>query len=100
MKHLFRLLLISLSLVAVLAHAKVVDKIVAIVNDQVITMSDVEKFKKKLSTGGLVDEAASLIISKILPDALRHRYAAPVQRTAFSAVSVFLALRGREAPTP
>lgn len=39
------------------AHAKVVDKIVAIVNDNPVTMSDVEKFKKKLQTGGLVDDA-------------------------------------------
>lgn len=36
---------------------KTVDKIVAIVNDQVITLSDVERFKKKLSTGGLVDDS-------------------------------------------
>jgi peptidyl-prolyl cis-trans isomerase SurA len=39
------------------AVAKPVDKIVAIVNDQLITLSDVEKFKKKLATGGLVDDA-------------------------------------------
>lgn len=38
-------------------HAKPVDKIVAIVNDQIITLSDTEKFKKKLQTGGLVDDA-------------------------------------------
>lgn len=37
--------------------ARVVDKIVAIVNDQLITMSDVDKFKKRLATGGLVDDA-------------------------------------------
>lgn len=41
----------------VVASAKVMDKIVAIVNDQVVTLSDVEKFKKKLQTGGLVDDA-------------------------------------------
>ncbi len=39
------------------ANAKLVDKIVAIVNDQPITLSDVEKFKSKLKTGGLVDDA-------------------------------------------
>src|SRR4051812_9491900 len=37
--------------------AKVVDKVVAIVNDQPVTMSDMEKYKKKLQTGGLVDDA-------------------------------------------
>lgn len=45
-------LLVSLS-----AFAKPVDKIVAIVNDQPITLSDTEKFRKKLATGGLVDDA-------------------------------------------
>ena len=39
------------------AHAKLVDKIVAIVDDQIITLSDTEKFKRKLQTGGLLDEA-------------------------------------------
>jgi peptidyl-prolyl cis-trans isomerase SurA len=40
-----------------IAQAKLVDKVVAIVNDQVITLSDIDKFKKKLATGGLVDDA-------------------------------------------
>ena len=52
----FRFLAISNGGTAI-AQAKVVDKIVAIVNDQLITMSDVEKFKKELQTGGLVDDA-------------------------------------------
>jgi peptidyl-prolyl cis-trans isomerase SurA len=39
------------------AQAKTVDKIVAIVNDQPITLSDIEKFRKKLQSGGLVDDA-------------------------------------------
>lgn len=39
------------------ALAKVVDKVVAIVNEDPITLSDVEKFRKRLSTGGLVDDA-------------------------------------------
>lgn len=43
--------------VSLSTSAKVVDKIVAIVNDQVITLTDIEKFKKRLSTGGLVDDA-------------------------------------------
>ncbi|MBX3020495.1 MAG: peptidylprolyl isomerase [Bdellovibrionales bacterium] len=51
-----RLVLLVLFLTGV-AHAKVVDKIVAIVNDQPLTLSDVEKFKRKLQSGGLVDDA-------------------------------------------
>ena len=39
------------------AKTKLVDKIVAIVNDQIITASDVDKFRNKLMTGGLVDDA-------------------------------------------
>lgn len=39
------------------AHAKVVDKIVAIVNEEPITMSDAERFKKRLAGGGLVDDS-------------------------------------------
>ncbi len=34
-----------------------IDKIVAIVNDRPITLSDVESFKRRLKTGGLVDDA-------------------------------------------
>lgn len=51
---LFSLLIIFFS---VSAHAKLVDKIVAIVDDQIITNSDLDKFKRKLQTGGLLDEA-------------------------------------------
>ena len=40
-----------------LGFAKPVDKIVAIVNDQIITVMDTEKFKKRLNGGGLVDDA-------------------------------------------
>jgi peptidyl-prolyl cis-trans isomerase SurA len=39
------------------SSARVVEKIVAIVNDQVITLSDTEAFRKKLAGGGLVDDA-------------------------------------------
>ncbi len=39
------------------AQAKPVDKIVAIVNEQIITMSDMDKFKKRLGGSGLVDDA-------------------------------------------
>lgn len=37
--------------------ARPVDKVVAIVNNQILTTSDVEKFRKKLGAGGLVDDA-------------------------------------------
>lgn len=54
----FRSLILSTAvLISGPSAARPVDKIVAIVNDQIITASDVEKFKKKLSTGGLVDDA-------------------------------------------
>jgi peptidyl-prolyl cis-trans isomerase SurA len=39
------------------ARARVVEKVVAIINDQPLTLTDVEKYRKKLSTGGLVDDA-------------------------------------------
>lgn len=39
------------------SSARVVDKIVAIVNDQLITLSDTEKFRKRLQNQGLVDDA-------------------------------------------
>ncbi|MGZ3722062.1 MAG: peptidylprolyl isomerase [Bdellovibrionales bacterium] len=57
MNHILRNLVLCLIAMSASAHAKPVDKIVAIVNDQLVTMSDVEKFKKKLQTGGLVDDA-------------------------------------------
>lgn len=36
--------------------AKVIEKIVAVVNDQIITQSDVAAYKTKLESGGLVDD--------------------------------------------
>jgi len=42
---------------AAIAWAKPVDKIVAIVNDQIISQTDVDKFRKKLNSSGLVDDA-------------------------------------------
>ena len=55
----------SLSLVFALAllwvsnplQARVDDKIVAIVNDQIVSLSDSERFRQRLATGGLVDDA-------------------------------------------
>lgn len=53
-----RFVLLAMSLtISVAVQAKVVDKIVAIVNEQPVTLSDVEKFKKRLNSGGLVDDA-------------------------------------------
>jgi peptidyl-prolyl cis-trans isomerase SurA len=49
--------IIAAAVFAFSAQARVVDKIVAIVNDQPVTLSDVDKFKKRLSSGGLVDDA-------------------------------------------
>jgi len=49
------------------ATAKIVDKIVAIVNDQIITESDADAFKKSLSSGGMMDDA---LISMVDPKKL------------------------------
>lgn len=38
------------------AQAEVIEKTVAIVNDQVITLSDIENYQKQLGRGGMVDE--------------------------------------------
>ncbi len=40
-----------------MAKAEVVDRIIAIVNDQIVTKSDLDAFRKKLKTKGLVDDA-------------------------------------------
>ncbi|NJL25994.1 MAG: survival protein SurA, partial [Calothrix sp. SM1_5_4] len=50
-------LIAVLAVFALAAAARTVDKIVAIVNDQPVTLSDVEKFRKRLQSGGLVDDA-------------------------------------------
>lgn len=66
-------LCVALTSVGSPAHAKTVDKIVAIVNDQPLTQSDVEKFRKKLATGGLVDDA--LLKLTDVPSLLKDRNA-------------------------
>ena len=38
------------------ARAKIVDRVVAVVNDNAITQSDINLFKKRLKTHGLIDE--------------------------------------------
>lgn len=40
-----------------LSHAKIVEKVVAIVNETPITLTEIDAFKKKLKSGGLVDDA-------------------------------------------
>jgi peptidyl-prolyl cis-trans isomerase SurA len=57
-------------LVSNAASAKVVDKIVAIVNDQIISESDAETFKKSLSNGGMQDDALIQMVDpkKLLAD--------------------------------
>ena len=42
---------------AIPAQAKFIEKILAIVNDEIITQTDLEHFRVKLSSGGLVDDA-------------------------------------------
>jgi len=66
-----RILIVSCLSLSAFAQAKVVDKIVAIVNDQPITLSDVDKFRRKLQSGGLVDDALLQA----------HRSTSPAQRT-------------------
>lgn len=38
------------------AHAETVERLVAIVNDEIITLSDLNRYVEKLKTGGLVDD--------------------------------------------
>ncbi len=63
-------LFIALIVFATLAEAKVVEKILAIVNDQIVTQTDVDQFKKKVETGGLVDDALLRLVdtSTLLKD--------------------------------
>lgn len=46
----------SLLLVAGIAQAEIVERIVAIVNDEIITQTDMEKYSTRLRTGGLNDD--------------------------------------------
>lgn len=38
-------------------HSELVDRVLAVVNDDIVTLSDVSSFQKKLKTNGLLDEA-------------------------------------------
>jgi peptidyl-prolyl cis-trans isomerase SurA len=53
-----------------IANGKAVDKIVAVVNDQIITTSDADTFKKSLSSGGMQDDALIQMVDpkKLLSD--------------------------------
>ncbi len=42
---------------SVVTHARTVERVLAIVNDQVLLLSDVEAFKKRLQNDGLIDDA-------------------------------------------
>src|SRR5690606_20270480 len=37
-------------------RAEIIEKTVAIINDQVITLSDIENYKRQLNRGGMVDD--------------------------------------------
>ena len=43
-------------LLPALSQAKIVESIVAIVNDEIITLTDIDSFKKRLKTGAMVDD--------------------------------------------
>lgn len=51
-----RRLLLALLLVPINSSAEVIDKIVAIVNDQIITLSDLDAYQRRLRQGGMVDD--------------------------------------------
>jgi parvulin-like peptidyl-prolyl isomerase len=51
------LFILVLSLLGPITHAAVVEKIVAIVNDEVLLLTDIDEFQKKLKNNGLVDDA-------------------------------------------
>lgn len=60
---LFFFCLLSLS-----ASAEVVDKILAIVNDEIITQQDLESYKKKIRTGKFIDDLLLSDKNKVLAD--------------------------------
>ncbi|MGE0763215.1 MAG: peptidylprolyl isomerase [Bdellovibrionales bacterium] len=61
------LFLVSLAFGASVASAKIIERIITVVNDRVILQSDVDSFRKKLTGEGLVDDALlQLVDRKIL----------------------------------
>ncbi|MEK6555413.1 MAG: peptidylprolyl isomerase, partial [Bdellovibrionota bacterium] len=51
------ILILATSLMAFSAQAEVVEKIVAIVNDETVLLTDIDDFQRKLKNNGLVDDA-------------------------------------------
>ena len=49
-------LLVAILTLSSISHAKIVEKIVAVVNDEIILLSDVSNFSKKIKSGGLIFE--------------------------------------------
>ncbi|MCC7404307.1 MAG: peptidylprolyl isomerase [Bdellovibrionales bacterium] len=56
-RHMGFLGLLAALVISSSSQAKVIEKILAIVNDEIITQTDMQRFKTKLSSGGLIDEA-------------------------------------------
>ena len=54
--HLFKALVTASLLACALGRAEVVDRITAIVNDDIITQTDMAKFSERLKKGGLTDD--------------------------------------------
>jgi len=48
---------ITLLLLSPLSHGRIVERILAVVNDQMILQSDLERFKRSLKSGGFIDES-------------------------------------------
>ena len=51
------LVVLSMFFFCIVAQSKNIERIVAIVNDDIITISDLQNYRRKLQTGGLVDES-------------------------------------------
>ncbi|MCB9027155.1 MAG: peptidylprolyl isomerase [Bdellovibrionaceae bacterium] len=52
-----KLFLLTIFLLPIFSHAEIIERIVAIVNSEIITLSDLVSYKEKLKKGGLVDDA-------------------------------------------
>lgn len=63
-----QLIALAIASFSISASAKTVDKIVAIVNDQLITYSDTQKYQARLNSAGLVDE---ILVAIGNPEALK-----------------------------
>jgi len=61
-------LILLLSVMASLSHAETVDKIVAIVNDEILTLKDIENYKKQLQRGKFIDDLIITDKEKLLKD--------------------------------